>query len=191
MYAQAPCVMLVNSQLPTNTSTSTSTNTFASSALTGSLSPSDSKTSGNGTRNDHDNKNSSADSGLSTGAKAAIGACIPLVAIFAGLALFAFLRRRSRRNTTGAAGADSAPTTKEFSAYHRAKIERSNAAMSGSLMPPDRSVNVSPGASLDGASELHGLTVSPRLHEHILELPADLNAHGAPRPRTGQPSSLN
>ncbi|KAM3497007.1 hypothetical protein MY10362_009624 [Beauveria mimosiformis] len=75
------------------TGTITSTNTFASSTPSLSLSASDSETnssgSGNGANNSNDNKNSAADSGSSAGAKAAIGVCIPLVAIFAGLALFA------------------------------------------------------------------------------------------------------
>lgn len=191
--------MLVDSQLPTRTDTITSTNSFASSAPTLVLTSSESITgggssvngNGNGTSNGHDNKSDSADRGLSTGAKAAIGACIPLVAIFAGLALFAFLRRRSRRNATGAQDITGAPTAKKPSAYDGAKMKRFKAAMSGTPMSPDRSVNVSPGASVGGISELHGSTVSPRLHEHIMELPADFNAHGAARPRTDQPPSFN
>lgn len=191
--------MLVDSQLPTKTDTITSTNSFASSAPTLALTASESITSGggsvngnnNGTSNGHDNKSDSADHGLSAGAKAAIGACIPLIAIFAGLALFAFLRRRSRRNATGAQDRTGAPTAKKPSPYDGAEMDRFKTTMSGTLMPPDRSVNVSPGASVGGASELHGSTVSPRLHEHIMELPADFSAHGPARPRTDQPPSFN
>ncbi|OAA56412.1 hypothetical protein ISF_07480 [Cordyceps fumosorosea ARSEF 2679] len=119
--------------------------------------------------------------GLSTGAIAAIGASVPLAIIAAGLAVFAFLSRRSRRRASAeeAAAGTSTSGGGDSDPRHSVKTDFSSPA-------PDRALTVSPGTTV--SAELYGsTTMQPRLHEDIMELPGEVSPPPAPRPISEAP----
>ncbi|TQV90879.1 hypothetical protein IF1G_10400 [Cordyceps javanica] len=177
LYAVAPCLMLLDDLPHTGASTTTS-----SASATGIAAP--------------DTK--SPDAGLSTGAIAAIGSCVPLVAIAAGLALFFFFRRRSRRAAAPSASGDDAGTGAELPGPEIAAMGESDPRHSfksgqTSLGPGspvlDRSGTVSRAGESDGRlSELYGSAVQRRLHEDIMELPGENSASVVEKPVPETPS---
>ncbi|KAM3509232.1 hypothetical protein MY11210_006415 [Beauveria gryllotalpidicola] len=173
MHAEAPAVMLVR-DLP-NSGPKTGTPSAA---------PADPTTT----------KGSDAEStpkgGLSTGVKAAIGVCVPLFAICAGLLVFAFMRRRSRRASEDSVETNTAAPTAEFPTSEKAEMDGSEPRQSTPMKSPsgvvsmlsDRSATASPGAGTNMSTELYGSVPAPRLHEDIMELPAETELHGVSKP---------
>ncbi|KAJ4163361.1 hypothetical protein LMH87_005096 [Akanthomyces muscarius] len=170
IYADAPCIVLVQDQPRTEPATATPSST-----------PSTSQTASSQTA-------VSSSSDLSTGGKAAIGVCVPLFAIFLGLAVFMFLRRRRSRRHIAGASAD--PDNAAVTAMSEAPANDDKAEMDGSdprqstvmESPYERGVSVlsdrsvTPSQSVISASrtsELYGSMPLPRLHEDVMELPAD------------------
>lgn len=188
LLVHAPIIMLVGDKPEATTPTMTS-------SATTSLPPPPSNTTAAADSNSKDTE------GLSTGAKAAIGVCIPLAALCAGLALFLFMRRRSRRASAKTADVGNDSTAKEGYAGGQVEMDGSSPQLStlaGSpssgfgFVPSNRAATVSLGSvSTNRASELYGSTIPARLHEHIVELPVETNEHGAenPGPQMSPPSN--
>ncbi|OAA56411.1 hypothetical protein ISF_07479 [Cordyceps fumosorosea ARSEF 2679] len=190
VWARAALLLLVRDD------TQSQTNTGPSASVSGTTSGSEATPHVGGGGAGGGDQVSGGDGGLSTGAKAAIGASVPLAAIVAGLALFFFFRRRSRRRDESSSGAvqptDSsakeeaaagtgAAATADYDPRQSDKF--SQPASSFGLPVPDRAETVSPDASVSRVSELYGSTAQQaRLHEDIMELPGELNAPVARRP---------
>ncbi|OAA40442.1 hypothetical protein BBO_06026 [Beauveria brongniartii RCEF 3172] len=130
-------------------------------------------------------------SGLSTGVKAAIGVCVPLFVICAGLLVFAFMRRRSRRASEDSVETNTAAPTAEFSPpSEKIEMDGSEPRHSTVMKSPsgvvsmlsDRSATASPGAATHMSTELYGSMPTPRLHEDIMELPAENELHAIRKP---------
>ncbi|KAM3441679.1 hypothetical protein MY4824_001457 [Beauveria thailandica] len=162
MYVEAPAVVLVR-DLP-NAGPKTGTPSAADPTTTAG------SDAGSGPK-----------SGLSTGAKAAIGVCVPLFAICAGLLVFVFMRRRSRRALEDSVETNTAAPTTEFSPSKNIEMDGSEPRNSIVMKSPsgvvsmlsDRSATASPGAATHVSTELYGSMPAPRLHEDIMELPAE------------------
>ncbi|OAA71142.1 hypothetical protein ISF_01693 [Cordyceps fumosorosea ARSEF 2679] len=173
LFATGPCIILVNDLPSSKTAASSSS---SNSAATSNSSPASSSSSTN-----------SGD--LSVGAKAAIGVCVPLFSVFAFLGIFTLLRRRRRQaaSQTGsavegeeggaaAAGGDWAytPELEGTDPRHPRQSLMMGSDASGRVVSQlsDGSARLSHFISgLDGAPELH--SSMPRLHQEIVELPAE------------------
>ncbi|KAJ6781018.1 hypothetical protein PWT90_04920 [Aphanocladium album] len=175
MYADAPCLVLVQdlSTTQSTTSAASSTPNYTSTNETSS------------------NSKDTEGGGLSTGAKAAIGVCIPLFAIFAALGLFVCYRRRSRRAAESPAAVDNPPALEKAALDHKVEMDGSEPRQSTILGSPsprvvsmmsDRSATPGTAGSVDRMSELYGSKPIPRLHEDIMELPAESNQSVARKP---------
>ncbi|KAM3459560.1 hypothetical protein NHJ6243_006762 [Beauveria neobassiana] len=175
MYVEAPAVVLVR-DLP-NAGSKTGGTPSAADPTT---------TTGSGA-------GSGSQSGLSTGVKAAIGVCVPLFAISAGLLVFAFMRRRSRRRATqdSVETKNTAAPTADFPpTFEKIEMDGSEPRQSTVLKSPsgvvsllsDRSATTSPGAGTQMSTELYGSMPAPRLHEDIMELPAENELKGVGKP---------
>ncbi|PMB63594.1 hypothetical protein BM221_010575 [Beauveria bassiana] len=174
MYVEAPAVVLVR-DLP-NAGSKTGGTPSAADPTT---------TTGSGA-------GSGSQSSLSTGVKAAIGVCVPLFAISAGLLVFAFMRRRSRRRATqdSVETNNTAAPTADFPTFAKIEMDGSEPRQPTVLKSPsgvvsllsDRSATTSPGAGTQMSTELYGSMPAPRLHEDIMELPAENELKGVGKP---------
>lgn len=175
VYAEAPCIVLVQSVTLSETLTSTS------------LIPEHS----NGLNATSDHESGSA--GLSTGAKAAIGVCVPIFALLAGLVTFFLLRRRSRKAAVASSNSEDTAAMPDKSAddlANKAEMDGTDCRYSSpSNMTSERIVSLLSESSLatsqetrrNRTSELYGSLPSPRLHQDVVELPADTGLYTSPR----------
>lgn len=184
MYAAAPCIVLVQNKPQFVSATATASSTTTSSTTNAASSP-----------NSPAETAAPSGGGPSTGVKAAIGVCVPVFAVLAGLALFVFLRRRSRRRAGNSAEAAAAAPSDGLP-FDKAEMDGSDPRQSTITGSPservvsvlsDSSVTPSQSASGHRTSELPGSVPLSRLHEDIMELPAETPQSVARKPVAGQP----
>ncbi len=163
----APCVVIVNGEAKVVSSSPTSTSQPPNSSSAASDAAVTEKSNNKG--------------GLSTGAKAAIGVCIPLFVIFMALAIFALLRRRSRRAAAAPDNAENSAAANPDAAYGWAGKAEVDGTEQKHMSPRSGSVG------LDRSSELYGSPPpAARLHQDVIELPAESHIPEMSEPRPAE-----
>lgn len=166
--------------------------TSSSSAPTASTAPSTSTNAQAGSSNHQVSQDTEKDR-LSTGAKAAIGVCVPLIIVAAGVALCMLLRRRSQRranaenlantsgdyptavpNTTGNSDGLEGKSEMDATEYRQSSVMTPGSDRVVSMLSDGTSATSQGGAANRATLEMCGsLPFQPRLHEDIMELPAE------------------